>query len=228
MSNKQKYAVIVAGGSGSRMQSDIPKQFLLVDQLPILMHTINAFYAYSSEINVIVVLPSAEIPYWHELCTKHRFDKKVTVTAGGASRFQSVKNGLSIIKDSGLVAIHDGVRPFVSTAVIQQSFAVAEQKGNAVVAVPMKDSLRQVNQDDTNNSVDRAAFRIIQTPQTFQTELLIGAYDTPELTTFTDDASVIEHAGHAIHLIDGTYENIKITTPEDLPIAEVLLKRKNG
>jgi len=221
----------VAGGSGSRMQTELPKQFLRLGNLPILMHTIRRF-AEPSEGSLfgtptIVVLPERDFPTWERLCREHRFDVPVQVVAGGDTRFQSVRNGLQALSGDGLVAIHDGVRPFVSSQIIEQSFAVAAQRGSAVAAVALKDSVRMV--DETGNrAIDRSRFRLIQTPQTFQLPLIQQAFQTAELPTFTDDASVAEHAGYPIHLIEGSYDNLKITTPEDLIWAAAFLAKNSG
>ena len=213
----KKYAIIVAGGSGSRMKSDIPKQFIEVGGLPILMHTLKRFKEADSEIELILVLPESQLDYWKELCSKYPTVPHQLVK-GGKTRFQSGLNGLQVIGNEGLVAIHDGVRPFVSVDIINESFRIAAEKGTAVVSVPSKDSVR-VN----GKSIDRSTVRIIQTPQTFQITLIKKAFETEELDSFTDDASVAEHAGFEINLIEGNYENIKITTPEDLLWAEIII-----
>ena len=216
----KKYAIIVAGGSGSRMKSDIPKQFIEVGGLPILMHTLKRFKQADSEIDLILVLPESQFEYWNELCLKYPTVPHQLVK-GGITRFQSGFNGLQVIEDEGLVAIHDGVRPFVSVDIINESFKIAAEKGTAVVSVPSKDSVRVNGQ-----AIDRSTVRLIQTPQTFQISLIKKAFETEELSTFTDDASVAEHAGFEINLIEGNYENIKITTPEDLLWATVILSKK--
>jgi 2-C-methyl-D-erythritol 4-phosphate cytidylyltransferase len=231
----KKYALIVAGGSGTRMQTDIPKQFLLLAGKPILMHTIAQFEKYSKEnLAIILVLPQEQISFWGELCKKHQFNTPHTIIEGGKSRYQSVKNGLNSIKieenfdenavnSDAIVAIHDGVRPLVSVEVIAQGFEMAKNKGNAVVCVPLKDSIRQVNTvNNSSQAVNRADFRLIQTPQTFQLSQIKKAYLLPETPEFTDDSSIAEKAGFKIHLLEGNYQNIKITTPEDLVFAETL------
>jgi 2-C-methyl-D-erythritol 4-phosphate cytidylyltransferase len=217
MNSIKKYAIIVAGGSGSRMKSDIPKQFIEVGGLPILMHTLKRFKEAEPEIELILVLPESQFEYWNQLCEKYPTVPHQLVK-GGNTRFQSGLNGLKTIENEGLVAIHDGVRPFVSAEIIQESFKVANEKGTAVVSVPSKDSVRVNGQ-----AIDRSTVRLIQTPQTFQIALIKKAFETEELSTFTDDASVAEHAGFTINLIEGSYENIKITTPEDLQWAEIIL-----
>ena len=213
----KKYAIIVAGGSGSRMKSDTPKQFIEVGGLPILMHTLKRFKEADSEIELILVLPESQLDYWKELCSKYPTVPHQLVK-GGKTRFQSGLNGLQVIGNEGLVAIHDGVRPFVSVDIINESFRIAAEKGTAVVSVPSKDSVR-VN----GKSIDRSTVKIIQTPQTFQIPLIKKAFETEESDSFTDDASVAEHAGFEINLIEGNYENIKITTPEDLLWAEIII-----
>ncbi len=225
MENKSKYVVIVAGGSGLRMGTEIPKQFLELGGIPVLMHTIHKFYDAFPDIKVKLVLPEVQQAYWEKLCQRYSFTLSHDVVNGGKSRFQSVKNGLdSISSTDGIVAIHDGVRPFVSKEIILKSFAVAIESGNATAAVAMKDSIRVV-EEGISRAVDRSAYRIIQTPQTFKLDLIKKAFETPELSGFTDDASVFEKAGHKIILIDGSYENIKITTPEDMILGEALLRR---
>jgi 2-C-methyl-D-erythritol 4-phosphate cytidylyltransferase len=216
----KKYAIIVAGGSGSRMNSDIPKQFIEVGGFPILMHTLKRFKEADAEIELILVLPESQFKFWNMLCEKYSTVPHQLVK-GGKTRFQSGLNGLQVIGNEGIVAIHDGVRPFVSVEIINKSFKVAAEKGTAIVSVPSKDSVRVNGQ-----AIDRSTVRLIQTPQTFQIPLIKKAFETEELSTFTDDASVAEHAGFTINLIEGNYENIKITTPEDLLWAEVILRKK--
>jgi 2-C-methyl-D-erythritol 4-phosphate cytidylyltransferase len=224
--NYKEYALIVAGGKGTRIKSKLPKQFLALAGIPILMHTINAFYRYSEKITIILVLPEDEFSTWESLCKKHSFRKIIVLQKGGDSRFQSVKNGLEKIEGDGLVAIHDGVRPLVSEDIIGASFRLAAVHQSAVAAVRLKESIRMTDQDNTK-AMDRSRFRLIQTPQTFQVDLIRKAYQIKEDTSLTDDASVAERAGHIISLFEGSYENIKITTPEDLIIAEALLNKKS-
>ncbi len=221
-----EHVIIVAGGKGTRMKSAVPKQFLpLLDQ-PVLFHTIQAFYDYSENINLILVLPSDDISTWESLASKYNFTKPVTVVTGGDSRFQSVRNGLESIKEeSGLVAIHDGVRPLVSKDIIGASFHLAAVHQSAVASVRLKESIRIVDQD-TTRALDRSKYRMVQTPQTFDLALIKGAYNIKEEDDLTDDASVLEKSGHKISLFEGSYSNIKITTPEDLVIAEAILRAK--
>ncbi|MCG9881366.1 MAG: 2-C-methyl-D-erythritol 4-phosphate cytidylyltransferase [Bacteroidia bacterium] len=220
----KKFAIIVAGGKGLRMGSDIPKQFLPLAGKPVLMHTIEAF-SNIGEIDIILVLPSSQISYWLNLCNEYNFALQHQIVEGGETRFQSVKNGLGAIPNSvknGLVAIHDGVRPLISGKIIQDSFQVASKNGNALTAVQLKDSIRFL-ENHTSKSLDRSQYVLVQTPQTFDVNLIKKSYEVasnPE--QFTDDASVAEWAGFPIHLIEGDYRNIKITTSEDLIIAEAI------
>lgn len=220
--NLKEYALIVAGGKGTRMKTKLPKQFLELNGLPVLMHTINAFYRYNENTEVILVLPEDDFQLWEELCTKHHYRKNIKLQKGGDSRFQSVRNGLSLIEGEGLVAIHDGVRPLVSEDIIGASYRLAAVHDSAVAAVRLKESIRMTDQDNTK-AMDRSRFRLIQTPQTFKTKLIKAAYEGKEDISLTDDASVAERAGHIISLFEGSYENIKITTPEDLVVAKALM-----
>jgi 2-C-methyl-D-erythritol 4-phosphate cytidylyltransferase len=216
----QQYALIVAGGNGTRMGGDLPKQFLLLAGKPVLMHTLAVFQKCKCEI--VLVLPVTQISYWQQLCVTHQFTLKHTIVAGGETRFYSVKNGLETIPENTLVAIHDGVRPCITQAVIQSTFYTASEKGNAVAVVKPKDSIR-VMDGEGNHSVNREYYRLIQTPQTFNTTLIKQAYTQSSQNHFTDDASVLEAAGNAINFVEGDYRNIKITTPEDMLLAEVIL-----
>jgi 2-C-methyl-D-erythritol 4-phosphate cytidylyltransferase len=212
-----KFAIIVAGGSGSRMQSTVPKQFLLLHGKPILQHTLEQFRSYSPNLHLIVVLPVSDLDTWNNLCQQHGFDAPVQTVIGGATRFQSVRNGLAAIDaPEGLVAVHDGVRPYVSVDMIRRGFETAARVGSAVTCVPAKDSVRLVNPDGSNEAVDRSRVRLIQTPQTFRLDWFRQAFAGEEQSFFTDCASVLEHAGFPITIIEGDYANIKITTPEDL------------
>ncbi|RFS14080.1 2-C-methyl-D-erythritol 4-phosphate cytidylyltransferase [Emticicia sp. C21] len=227
---KQKYAVLVAGGSGSRMGGEIPKQFLALAGKPILLHTIEQFLKIS-DINIILVLPEKDIEYWHRVVAQQSLNttalQAIKIVVGGKSRFQSVKNGLAHVEANSLVAVHDGVRPLISTEIIEQSFKTADELGNAVTSVQLKDSIREVRENNQNKAVERAKFRLMQTPQTFQSDIIKKAFQVKEQSFFTDCASVLEFAGYPINLIDGSYENIKITTPEDLVVAEALLKSRS-
>lgn len=219
------YAIIVAGGSGSRMKSVVPKQFLLLNGLPVLMHTINAFYKCQLKPEIIIVLPSDSHEYWNELCQMHHFDIPYQLVDGGETRFHSVKSGLALIEDDGaIVAVHDAVRPLITCDIIDESFECAEKYGNAIVAIKSRDSVRQIK-DNRSVSLVRDEIYLIQTPQTFQAAQLKLAYQQPYHPHFTDDASVVEQTGVNINLIGGSYQNIKITYPEDIAIAEFLLKQ---
>ena len=220
----EKYAIIVAGGLGSRMQSDIPKQFIAVNGLPVLMHTLKAFRQYSEKLTMLLVLPKEQFGVWEQLCEQYSFSVSHQLIAGGSTRFESVKNGLAhITEENCLVAVHDGVRPIISKKIISDSFFHAAEFGSAVASVALKDSIRRVNAEGKNISENRSSFRLIQTPQTFRVDWMREAFAAPYQTHFTDCASVLEAMGHAIQLIEGAYENIKITTPEDLKWAEMYL-----
>ncbi len=220
----KKFALIVAGGSGTRMNSDIPKQFIEIAGLPVVMHTIHNFAKYDPEIEFILVLPESQISNWHLLCEKHHFSIKHKIAFGGVTRFYSVRNGLNLIDDDGIVFIHDAVRPLVSENTIQNCIDGATTSGNALPVIPVSDSVRIVN-GDNNQSADRSQIFLVQTPQTFQTALIKKAYHDAPVDKFTDDASVFESMGATINLVEGNRENIKITTPADLIIAEAFLKR---
>ncbi|MGE0560297.1 MAG: 2-C-methyl-D-erythritol 4-phosphate cytidylyltransferase [Flavobacteriales bacterium] len=222
-----KYAIIVAGGKGERMGQNIPKQFLELAGKPILVHTIEKFYNTFPEIKIILALPENQIDFWEELCYKYGFTKiPHQIVAGGKTRFNSVKNALALVKNEGVVAVHDGVRPLVSAATITNCFEQAEKSGTAIPVVDVVDSLRFVSkQEQTNKAVARSCYKNVQTPQCFKSELLLKAYQQAFDETFTDDASVVEKLGHSIELVQGNIENIKITSPIDLIVAEALLSR---
>jgi 2-C-methyl-D-erythritol 4-phosphate cytidylyltransferase len=224
--NPREYALIVAGGKGTRLRGPMPKQFIELNGLPVILHTLKAFYEYSHSLTVVLVLPEDDFGTWNSIAKRHGFDQKITIQNGGDTRFQSVKNGLEKIGNDGLVAIHDGVRPLISKDIIGASFRLAAVHKNAVAAVRLKESIRITDQDNTK-AMDRSRFRIIQTPQTFDVALIRKAYEMKEDPTLTDDASIAERAGHVISLFEGSYENIKITTPEDIVVAEALLKMRD-
>jgi 2-C-methyl-D-erythritol 4-phosphate cytidylyltransferase len=217
-----KYVIITAGGSGKRMGSTTPKQFLLLNGLPVIMHSIQAFYRYSNNIGIIVVLPESSFDDWQKLCTKYQFDIPHRICQGGNTRFKSVYQGLQLA-GKGLIAVHDAVRPLVSRKVIENCFTVAEVKGNAIPVVKMKDSIRKV-ESGRSITVNRTDLRSVQTPQVFKSDILMQAYQQDENQCFTDDASVVEAYGCKINLLEGEERNIKITSPEDMLIAEALLK----
>lgn len=217
-----KYVVIVAGGKGLRMGTEIPKQFLQLLGKPVLMHTISAFNNWNPKINIIVVLPESQQDYWKQLIQTHNFNIPHQITTGGETRFHSVSNGLNLVPLNTLVGIHDAVRPLVSKDSITRCFDEAEQQGNAIPFIPINDSLR-ILEEDKNKILDRSKVVSIQTPQVFQSTIIKTAFDTPYQDFFTDDASVLEYQGHQINLVKGNPKNIKITTPSDLNIAEILI-----
>ncbi|WP_162417122.1 2-C-methyl-D-erythritol 4-phosphate cytidylyltransferase [Cyclobacterium roseum] len=224
-----RYAIIVAGGSGTRMGTEIAKQYLVIGGKPVLMHTLNQFFGYDPAIRLLLVLPEADFPYWKNLCREHGFAIPHQLVKGGKSRFGSVRNGLDCIPgDSGLVAIHDGVRPFVNGRVIRESFVTAATSGSAIAVVPLKDSIREVKGPDQSVFRDRRQFRLVQTPQTFQLAKIKEAFAGGEKEIFTDDATVYEHMGWEVCLIPGNPENIKLTSPEDLDFANYLLSKGEG
>ena len=227
---KNRYAIIVAGGSGSRMKSDLPKQFLLLDGKPVVMHTLERFANTESEICLILVLHQDMFSYWDELCEKYKFQIPHTVIAGGDTRFQSVRNGVLHIAqqqqgllENTLIAIHDAARPLIRPALIDICFEETALYGATVLAVPSINSIRQGNERE-NKALDRENIWIVQTPQTFQGQLLQTAFEQEELASFTDDASVVEKLGHSIHLIPGDQRNMKITFPEDITIAQLFMQ----
>jgi 2-C-methyl-D-erythritol 4-phosphate cytidylyltransferase len=215
----KKYLIIAAGGSGQRMASGMPKQFLPLAGKPLLMHTLEAFHAWDTEIRIVLVLSAEGRSIWQRLCTEQRFDIKHETTGGGITRFHSVKNGLERVPDGVLVAIHDAVRPFVSQQSLESVFRLAKEKGAAIPVVDIPESLREISQKG-NKTVDREKYRLVQTPQVFQSTLIKQAFNQKYRDEFTDEASVAEAAGHRIHLSVGSRENIKITHPADLLLAE--------
>lgn len=234
------FTIIVAGGNGIRMSSELPKQFLLLDNEPILMHTIRNFAnavagaldndaTYSPNVNkivnnTVVVLPRDYISLWGKLCEEHGFDHPHHVAPGGATRFDSVKAGLAVATDADIIAVHDGVRPFASARLINEAICKAIDEGSAVPAVKPNDSMRRLTVEGSR-SVDRNEYRSIQTPQVFRASWIKDAYRAEYREEFTDDASVVESAGYRINLIEGDAENIKLTTPADMRLAELINAR---
>jgi 2-C-methyl-D-erythritol 4-phosphate cytidylyltransferase len=218
-----KTAIIVAGGKGERMNADVPKQFLEINGKPILMHTLEAFINFDASLQLILVLPAAQIDFWESLCEAHDFNIPHQIVMGGQTRFDSVKNGLNVVKSPSLVAIHDGVRPLVSKETIARCFDAAAKFG---AAIPTMDAIESIRFVDANGSksVDRNAYKMVQTPQVFDAQLLKKAYEQDFSPLFTDDASVVEAMGVTVQLVDGNRENIKITTEFDLIVAERLLE----
>lgn len=217
------YVVIVAGGKGLRMGSDRPKQFLPIGGKPVLMHTIERFRDYSANLHIILVLPQSQHDYWQQLCCQYNFTVDYTMTNGGDTRFHSVQHGLAIIPDDadGVVGIHDGVRPFPSLDVIRKCYATARKEKAVIPVVPVVETLRHI---PTSHNVLRSDYCLVQTPQTFDIQLIKAANMQPYSEAFTDDASVVEAFGHKVTMVEGNRENIKITTPFDLLIAESILK----
>ncbi|MBY0244888.1 MAG: 2-C-methyl-D-erythritol 4-phosphate cytidylyltransferase [Sphingobacteriaceae bacterium] len=214
------YAIIVAGGSGNRMKATLPKQFLLLHGKPILMHSLIAFHKSIFQPHLILVLPKAFHHLWKELCIEHNFALNHTLIEGGEERFFSVQNGLKIVPNQAIVAIHDGVRPLVSDEIIVNGYQTAQLKGNAIPAVTPTDSVRKIDAKDSY-ILNRDELRLIQTPQVFKSEIIKKAYEQKFDTKFTDDASVVENIGETVHLTLGERKNIKITYPEDLLFAEL-------
>lgn len=220
-----KYAIIVAGGKGERMGSDLPKQFLEIKGKPILMHTIDKFKTAYQDIEIILALPENQIDFWEELCVLHQYPfSPKRVVRGGKTRFHSVQNALKLVTEKGIVAVHDGVRPLVNSATITDCFAKAEKLGNAIPVVDVVNSLRYVSkQEGTNKALTRSCYKAVQTPQCFRSDLILKAYKQDFDSTFTDDASVVEMLGETINLVNGNTENIKITNQQDMVLAEYLL-----
>lgn len=218
------YIIIVAGGKGLRMGSDIPKQFLPIGGKPVLMRTLERFRQYSPTLQIILVLPKAQQDYWQKLCKEYAFDIDYQLADGGETRFHSVQNGLAKIPDNaqGVVGVHDGVRPFPSIDVIRNCYETAREKKAVIPVIPIVETVRHLK-GDTSVTVPRNDYRLVQTPQTFDIQLLKAANRQPYNEGFTDDASVVEAFGFDITLVEGNRENIKITTPYDLKIAEVLI-----
>ena len=218
------YIIIVAGGKGLRMGTDIPKQFLPIGGKPVLMRTLERFREYSADLQIILVLPKAQQDYWQELCQEYDFKVEYQMTDGGETRFHSVQHGLALIPDDaeGVVGVHDGVRPFPSIDVIRNCYETARKKKAVIPVIPIVETVRHL-QDETSVTVPRGDYRLVQTPQTFDIQLLKAANRQPYNDGFTDDASVVEAFGFDITLVEGNRENIKITTPYDLKIAEVLI-----
>lgn len=216
-------AIIVAGGKGLRMGSELPKQFLLVGGKPVLMRTLEAFHRFDPEMTLILVLPKTQQAYWKQLCGEHHFVVKHTLADGGETRFHSVKNGLAFVPSGdGLVGVHDGVRPFVSQEVINRCYETAVTKKAVVPVIEVVETLRHVTSESGSETVNRSDYRLVQTPQVFDASLLKQAYEQNFVPFFTDDASVVEAMGVSVCLVEGNRENIKITTPFDLKIAVAL------
>lgn len=219
----KKFVIVAAAGFGTRMNLSVPKQFLLLNGVPVIVHTIQSFVKTWKDAEFIVVLPEEEFARWEKI--RRKFLKKIPirVTKGGATRFHSVKNGLRLVKEEGIVAIQDACRPFVSKDLLTKCIESVEEKGSAIPAVELKDSLREVLEQGASRHRNRARYKAIQTPQCFHVTDLKKAYQQTFKEEFTDDASVAESAGYKIHLVEGDPFNFKITTRSDLEIAEKIL-----
>ena len=215
-------ALIVAGGKGLRMGSELPKQFLPIGGKPVLMRTLEAFHRFDEKMQIILVLPREQQDFWRELCEEHGFDIKHLIADGGETRFHSVKNGLALVNGSGVVGIHDGVRPFVSQEVIARCFREAVVRKAVIPVIDVVETVRHLTESGSE-TVSRNDYKLVQTPQVFDADLLKRAYEQEFTPFFTDDASVVEAMGVPVYLVEGNRENIKITTPFDLKVASALL-----
>ncbi|MDB5211309.1 MAG: 2-C-methyl-D-erythritol 4-phosphate cytidylyltransferase [Sediminibacterium sp.] len=222
----KKYAVIVAGGSGQRMGTAMPKQFLLLQQKPLLWYSLNTFLQAFDDMEIILVLPAENIAEGEQIIKDLNAGNRVKITAGGTARFHSVQNGLAFVSAPSVVFVHDGVRCLASKELIHRCYEQALEKGSAIPAVAATDSIRIANGTD-HTVADRNHVRIIQTPQTFLSAILLPAFNTTYQDSFTDEATVVEASGQQVFLIEGEYENIKITRPADLMIAEQILASRN-
>ena len=217
----KKYIIIVAGGKGLRMGGDIPKQFLLVCGKPVLMRTLEAFHAYDASMRLILVLPVSQQAYWKQLCEEYQFELVHEIANGGETRFHSVKNGLALVEEDGLVGVHDGVRPFVSQEVITRCYEEAASLKAVIPVIGVVETVRHLTEEGSE-TVPRDQYKLVQTPQVFDVTLLRRAYQQEYTDLFTDDASVVEALGENVYLVEGNRENIKLTTPFDLKLAELL------
>jgi 2-C-methyl-D-erythritol 4-phosphate cytidylyltransferase len=222
----QKYAVIVAGGSGKRMGTEIPKQFLLLKGKPVLFYTIEAFLKAFAEIKIILVLPEEHLELGKEIVDGYFDAKQIQITQGGETRFHSVSNGLKLIEEESIIFVHDGVRCLVSDELIHRCYQTAMETGSAIPVIDCKDSVRMITADG-NEPVDRTKLKLVQTPQTFHSKILLPAFAIDYKERFTDEANVVEAFGLKVTLVQGEDTNIKITNPVDLMIAENILEKKN-
>ncbi len=220
----KKYAIIVAGGTGTRMHGEVPKQFMLLSGKPVILYSIEAFFDFDPEIQIILVLHPEYREYWKQICKDFKISIPTKIAPGGETRFKSVRNGLELVGDNGLVAVHDAARPVINEVFIRSLFSEAEKYGSAMPGVPLNDTIRLL-EGETSHQLDRTFLRAMQTPQVYEISELKRAYEQPFQPQFTDDASVMQSAGFPLHLTEGRPSNIKITSPEDMGLAEVLLKR---
>lgn len=223
----QKAVIIVAGGSGSRANPVVPKQFIPLAGKPVLFYSLQAFSKTIPEITIILVLPEGHLNTWYDLCEKYKIEIPHITAIGGATRFHSVKNGLKFVNQDSLIAVHDGARPLVTRDLIERAFSVAENNRSAIPCVPVNESLRKI-ENSFSKPVDRNQYYIIQTPQVFQGDILLNSYQVEYQASFTDDATVVEHSGFLINLIPGDSANMKITCNSDLVIAESFLIKASG
>ena len=221
----ERSTIIVAGGTGKRMGAAVPKQFLLLKGEPLLFHTLRAFHAFDPGMQLVLVLPQDHHETWDHLCGEFDFEVQHELVAGGAERFHSTQAGLAAVKHDGLVAVHDGVRPLVSAALIARCFCSAEEHGAAIPVVPISSSVRELT-DEGSQPMDRSRLRAVQTPQCFRVPLLRRAFELPYDPAFTDEATLVERLGVDVHLVEGEDLNIKVTTPFDLQVAEGVLGAK--
>lgn len=221
----EKFAVLVAGGKGLRMGSALPKQFLPLNEKPVLYYTIKAFMDAYSDMHLILVLPAEQLSFAQMVlqCFPERID--LTIVAGGKTRYHSVQNGLNATKENSIIFVHDGVRPLVSPGLIRRCCEQAVEKGSAIPAIAVSDSIRMM-ENDSSKPVNRELLRSIQTPQTFRSEIILPAFKQSYSEAFTDEATVVEAYGTEVFLIEGEKSNIKVTTPEDMVLAEALLKER--
>ena len=222
----KKIAIITAGGSGTRMGGAMPKQFLLLKDKPILWYTINAFFDAFDDISIILVLPSDFIRQGEILVSEMGKEDSVTIIEWGATRFHSVKNGVNLLNKDSIVFVHDGVRCLIAPALIRACYEQTVLMGSAIPAVSAIDSIRILDDHSNHTAINRSRIKIIQTPQTFKGELLIKSFNMPYQEIFTDEATVVEYSGEKIYLIEGDYDNLKITRPVDLILAESILQKR--
>jgi len=227
MNHNNIYAVIVAGGQGTRMGTAMPKQFLELEGKPVLHHTLQAFIDALPGVHLVLVLPAHQVSYAQMILQTFPDRIDLTIVTGGETRFHSVQNGLKDIPEDGIILVHDGVRPLVTKELIQRCCRQAIEKGCAIPAIPVADSVRLVN-DEGSEPIDRSQLRIIQTPQTFRASVLLPAFAQPYADSFTDEATVVEAYGDEVFLVEGEKSNIKITTPEDMIVAAALLRSRKG